>query len=175
MKLRSRRQWLAGARALGGSLLRLPPGQPGVQALSARLLVQSDSAMAWNDEQRPVLPLLCDQSQATLTLQTAATRVGVQIIPAASSSKTAAADGSAVPADPAALTAALLSASCDYSVLITVLEGSVAPAVSDRRAFVFGCRNAGGVAGAGWQRDWRFAAVGVDASHDSGLDADAGD
>ncbi|MFM7863221.1 MAG: hypothetical protein ACKPHU_03335, partial [Planctomycetaceae bacterium] len=82
--------------------------------------------MAWNDEQRPVLPLLCDQSQATLTLQTAETRVGVQIIPAASSSKTAAADGSAVPADPAALTAALLSASCDYSVLITVLEGSVA-------------------------------------------------
>lgn len=116
--------WLV--RALGGSLLRLPPGQPGVQALSARLLVQSDSAMAWNDEQRPVLPLLCDQSQATLTLQTAETRVGVQIIPAASSSKTAAADGSAVPADPAALTAALLSASCDYSVLITVLEGSVA-------------------------------------------------
>jgi len=116
--------WLV--RALGGSLLRLPPGQRGVQALSARLLVQSDSAMAWNDEQRPVLPLLCDQSEATLTLQTAETRVGVQIIPAASSSKTAAADGPAVSADPAALTAALLSASCDYSVLITVLEGSVA-------------------------------------------------
>lgn len=114
--------WLV--RALGGSLLRLPPGQPGLQALSARLLVQPDSAMAWNDQQLPVLPLLCDQVQATLTLQTAETRVGVQIVPATGSSKPPAADEPAVPADPASLTAALLAANCDYSVLITVLEGS---------------------------------------------------
>ncbi|MFN6151256.1 MAG: hypothetical protein ACK5BP_14945, partial [Planctomyces sp.] len=60
-------------RALGGSLLRLSGSQPGLQVLSSRLLVTVDPAMAWNDQQLPVLNLQCGNSPTLLTLQTADT------------------------------------------------------------------------------------------------------
>jgi hypothetical protein len=117
--------WLV--RALGGSLLRLSGNKPGLQVLSSRLLVSADTAMAWNDQQLPVLNLSCGDSLAMLTLQTADTQFAVQVVPAASAATPLSAEAAAgdVPADAAAVTAALLSTDCDYRVLVTVTRGAV--------------------------------------------------
>lgn len=117
--------WLV--RALGGSLLRLSGNKPVLQVLSSRLLVSADTAMAWNDQQLPVLNLSCGDSLAMLTLQTADTQFAVQVVPAASAATPLSAEAAAgdVPADAAAVTAALLSTDCDYRVLVTVTRGAV--------------------------------------------------
>ncbi|MCE2796365.1 MAG: hypothetical protein LW816_13655 [Planctomyces sp.] len=114
-------------RALGGSLLRLSGSQPGLQVLSSRLLVTVDPAMAWNDQQLPVLNLQCGNSPTLLTLQTADTEFAVQVVPAASAVDPLQTEGVAgdIPADPAAVSAALLSTDCDYRVLMTVTRGAI--------------------------------------------------
>lgn len=117
--------WLV--RALGGSLVRLSGVQPGLQVLSSRLVVTADAAIAWNEQQLPVLNLQCGESLAVLSLQTADTQFAVQVVPSASAVEPLAAEAATgdVPADPAEISAALLATDCDYRVLINVMRGAI--------------------------------------------------
>lgn len=117
--------WLI--RALGGSLLRLPADQPGIQALAGRMVLTADTAVAWQEEQLPQLPLLCGQSLSLLTLATAETRIALQIVPrsvVAEDVLTESTVTGVAAAEPSALLSALLSAKCDYDVQVTVLQGT---------------------------------------------------
>jgi hypothetical protein len=117
--------WLI--RALGGSLLRLPSDQPGIQALAGRMVLTADTAVAWQEEQLPRLHLLCGQSLSLLTLATAETRIALQIVPrsvVAEDVLTESAVAGDAAAEPSDLLSALLSAKCDYDVQVTVLQGT---------------------------------------------------
>ncbi len=72
--------WLA--RVPGSAVLRLPetPRQ-GVSLLSGRLILTADTAAAWLDAQRPVFDLHTGLSVTRIVLNSAETRIAIQVTP----------------------------------------------------------------------------------------------
>lgn len=72
--------WLA--RVPGSAVLRLPetPRQ-GLSLLSGRLILTADTAAAWQDAQRPVFDLHTGLSVTRIVLNSAETRIAIQVTP----------------------------------------------------------------------------------------------
>lgn len=108
------------ATVLGPSHIRLR-GAPdsGFDVLSGRLRISADSAVAWNDEAKPLFLLGTGNVTARLVLQSQESRAAVEVVPVAAANP--------MPLDDAASESAkFLPVDAELQVRISVIEGSIA-------------------------------------------------